>query len=372
MRVWTMSALLGLSLMTVHASWAGPLPELDLQADLESFLTENPTAPGVSVYVRCPPLDLDWSGAAGTVARDDSTPLTPDHVFRIASNTKTYTAAALLRLVERRELRLEDSLSEHLTPARDRLLRSEGYDTDAITVAQVLSHTAGLGDHTEDPRNEESILADPQRVWTADEQIAHLVEWREPVGEPGERYVYSDTGYVLLGTIIEGLTGRSLGPSVRELLDFDGLGLSETWWEYQESPPTPTPPRAHQYFGEIDVTAWNASFDLHGGGGLMSNPEEMATFLRQLLRLRVFEKQATLVDMTSRGTRPYRLGLMVSECDGRLAYGHEGFWNTFAYHVPSLDLTVAGSVLDHEATRGFELLRRIVERIGRHAAEAAP
>jgi hypothetical protein len=82
--------------------------------------------------------------------------------------------------------------------------------------------------------------------------------------------------------------------------------------------------------------------------------------MRELLTGKVYDRPATLEEMTGRGTLPYRLGLMVIECDGRLAVGHQGFWNTFAFHVPSLDLTVGGSILNHDAANGQKLVRRLV------------
>jgi len=71
----------------------------------------------------------------------------------------------------------------------------------------------------------------------------------------------------------------------------------------------------------------------------------------------------TLAAMTTQGTPPYRLGLMVVDLDGHEAFGHQGFWNTFAFHVPDLDLTVAGCILNHDATNGRELARRLVVAI---------
>jgi D-alanyl-D-alanine carboxypeptidase len=139
--------------------------------------------------------------------------------------------------------------------------------------------------------------------------------------------------------------------------------LKTTYWEYMEEAPRAAGPRAHQYFGETDVTSWTASYDLYGGGGMVSDSAELALFMRQLLKGKVFDRPETLDEMTGRGTLPYRLGLMVEECDGRLAIGHQGFWNTFAYHIPSLDLTVGGSILNHDATNGFQLVRRIVAAV---------
>jgi hypothetical protein len=72
--------------------------------------------------------------------------------------------------------------------------------------------------------------------------------------------------------------------------------------------------------------------------------------------------------MTGAGTPDYRLGLMVVELDGWLAWGHQGYWNTFAFHVPGLDATVAGTILSHDATNGRELAQRLVARLARAGA----
>jgi len=362
--LYRITLILCLSCLAAVPVQAGsPALEAELQGVIDEFLAENSIAPGISACVICPGMHLDWSGVAGTAAKDDPAPMTPAHTFRIASNTKTYVAASILRLVEMGRLGLDDGLSGHLMPEVNELLKSDGYDTDVITIAQVLSHTAGIGDHTNDSLFVERIFNDNQHVWTPEEQIQCLVEWREPVGEPGEKYIYSDAGYIILGTIISRMTGKTLGPSVRELLDFKKLGLEVTYWEYMEEPPAQAGPRAHQYFGEVDVTTWNASFDLYGGGGIVTDSRELALFMRRLLKGEVLADESTLAAMTSGGTEPYRLGLIVLDCDGHEAFGHQGFWNTLAYHVPSLDLTVSGCILNHDAANGSELLFRLVSTV---------
>ena len=86
----------------------------DLQGILQRFLDENPEAPGICAHVECPRLNLSWSGAVGVVIHGSTEPLTAAHTFRIASNTKTYTAAALLRLVKMGRLGLDDPLGRHI------------------------------------------------------------------------------------------------------------------------------------------------------------------------------------------------------------------------------------------------------------------
>jgi len=350
---------------------AEPALEADLQSVVDCYLAENPMAPGVSTHVICPGLNLDHSFAAGIDNRGSDVPLTGVHTFRIASNTKTYVAAALLRLVEQDRLKLDDSLGQHLSAERRALLVGDGYDLEAITIAQVLSHTAGLAEHPADPRFAEMIYADPQREWTADEQVRLMVEWLDPVGPPGGRYLYSDTGYVLLGGIIEGLTGHPLGVAVHELLNYERLGLDATWWEYSEQVPVGAGPRAHQYIGEHDILDWNLSLDLFGGGGLVTDAPDLAVFMRLLLQGVVLRDDATLASMIGGGTAPYRLGLMSMELGGYVVFGHQGFWNTFAFHVPALDLTVSGCLLNHDAVNGKELAAALIERVAVEQATVA-
>jgi len=294
-----------------------------LQATVEAFNAENPQAPGVVVHIISPRHGLDFTAVTGRADRpEQATVLTADHTFRIASNTKTYVAAGALRLVEIGKLRLADTLAERLPDHYRELLGQDGYDLQAMTVAQLLSHTSGMFEHPADPRYAEAILADPQHHWTAREQVELCVAWGDPVAQPGEEYVYSDTGYI--------------------------------------TEPGTAGPRAHQYYGPYDTTDWHPSLDLYGGGGLLTSAGDLAWFLRRLLAAEVFEQAETLEQMTGRGKLPYRLGLMREEMAGHLAWGHTGFWNTFAFHLPTLDLTVAGAVLDHHAGRGQELARRLV------------
>jgi D-alanyl-D-alanine carboxypeptidase len=347
---------------------AGSLTD-DLAGIVASYLAANPQAPGVSVWVRCPSLGLDWSHAAGHAARgDDAPPLTAAHVFRIASNTKTYVAATVLRLAEDGRLSPAAPLGAVLPTELATLLRGDGYDLDAITISQVLSHNAGLADHSGDDRYGEAIIADPHHRWTPLEQVRRCVALFDPLGPSPAPYRYSDTGYVLLGAVIETVTGRRLAAAVRAELDFAGLGLRSTWWEQLEPVPAHAGPRAHQHIGDHDVTDWDPSCDLYGGGGLVTDVRELGLFMRHLLEGRVLEREASLAAMTGGGTAPYRLGLMAMDLDGHLAFGHQGFWNTFAFHLPGLDATLSGCILSHDAANGRLLASQLAARLAREPA----
>ena len=333
-----------------------------LQTVLDDFHAANPAAPGVVVYVHSPSRDLDWAAAVGLPIRGSTDPLTVDCTFRIASNTKTYVAAAILRLAEMGELSLDDPLGGYLPADQHKLLADDGYDLDAMTIRQVLAHTSGLFGRPGDPRYEEIILADPHHHWTRIEQITKCVERGDPVGAPGKMFSYSDTGYVILGGIIEKMTGENLGVAVRSLLDFDRLGLSSTWWEIYEETPPGAGPRAHQYYGDLDTFDWDPSLDLYGGGGLICDVKDLALFTLLLLEGRVLE-QASLEEMTSAGTLNYGLGLVNINLGDYLAQGNAGFWNTFVFHVAELDLTVSGCILNHHAEKGRELAWLLVKAV---------
>lgn len=362
--------ILGLCLLTA-CSASNELLLQDLQNIVNDFHAENASAPGVCVHVDCPELDLNWSGCSGTIAKDSQVPLTPSHTFRIASNTKTYVAATILRLVEMGELSLDDTLADLISSEWKALLSSDGYDLEAMTLRHVLSHTSGLNDHSADDRYTEAILANPDHQWTADEQIHLCVEWMDPVGAPGEIYDYTDAGYIILGSIIESKVGKNLGQSVHAILNYESLGLASTWWEYMEETPANTAPRAHQYYDDLDVTEWYASYDLYGGGGMVTDTPDLARFMKLLLTGRILQKPSTLKEMMTAGTNDYRLGLMYMQLGGRQAWGHQGFWNTFAFHLPALDLTLSGTVLNHKSENGKILADRLAARIAKERQEPA-
>lgn len=346
--------------------------ERDLHRVLAVFLAENPSAPGAAAFLDCPALGLAWSDAVGTAARGVDEPMTPRHCFRIASNTKTYTAAAVLRLVEMGRLNLDASLASSLPAADLDLLRQDGYAVEDMTLRQLLRHTSSLAEHPGDQRYADAIMADPRHRWTPKEQLGLCVAWFDPVGRPGARFWYSDTGYVLLGNLIETKTHENLGAAVRELLGFDRLGLTHTWWEVFEEAPKDAGPRAHQYFGDVDTTEFDASFDLYGGGGIVTDTIELGRFMQLLLQGKVLTEPKTLDSMTESGTSSYRLGLMAMDLDGVPALGHQGFWNTFAFYLPSLKVTVSGCILNHHAENGRILADRLVAVVHSRIATKPP
>jgi D-alanyl-D-alanine carboxypeptidase len=328
-----------------HARQGAHLLEL-----LDSLHRAYPSVPGLSLAAIGPGGCLQWAGAVGVADRTSGAPLTPGHTHRIASNTKTYTAAAALRLMEDGRLTLDDPLTRHVAPAHLASLRRDGYAVDAITVRHLLTHTAGIYDYAMDPRYIASVEAQPTHRWTRSSQVDSAVAWGEPYGPPGTTFHYTDTGYILLAEIVEQVSGMPLAQAFRRLLSFERLGLKATWLESLEEQPPTAGPRAHQYMGALDTYAFDPSLDLYGGGGLAATPMDMARFTRALLTDGVFRRSATLqLMLTTTGStapRMYAAGLSGVRIGDVAGWGHTGFWNTFSYHFPSKDVTIAASATE--------------------------
>jgi D-alanyl-D-alanine carboxypeptidase len=340
-----------------------------LQALLDSVVEAGST-PGIMMRLDVPSLDFSWSGVSGVSDIGTGTPLTRANPVRIASNTKTYVAAAILRLWEEGRLGLDDPLSTHLPAEYAEMLAADGYDLEAITIRHLLTHTSGLHDYADRDLFIEAILADPTHRWTPAEQIGLAVEWGDPYGEPGEVYRYSDTGYVVLGLVLESVYGKPLAASLRELLDFEGLGMTSTWMETLEDPPAGAADRAHQYLGELDTYDFDPSLDLYGGGGLVSTADDMAVFMRALFIGGVYQRASTadtmLTTVTGAKAGPdlsgspmvpgrYRMGVEVRDLGGLEVYMHTGFWGTIAAYFPGQDIALSIAVTQQQSSALFRV-----------------
>lgn len=326
----------------------------EVQAQIDEEVTANPTISGQLLTVIAPTAGLDFDLAAGVVDVESGSALEPGASFRIASVAKTFTAAAVLRLFEMGQVDLDASIEKYLSAESIALLQSDGYATDAITVRQLLLHTSGITDFsTYNPAYFTAVLNDPMHVWTQAEQLQFTVDTTDPIGEPGAQYSYSDTGYILLGELIERQTGENLGAAVRALLAYDRLGLTSTYWEMLETAPGRNAPMAHQYFGDVDITtSLSPSIDLYGGGGLVSTTRDLALFYRALLRGEVFEQPATLNTMLTIPETNIRIeagmdagmGIFRLSGGGITCWTHAGFWGVFAMVCPDLDVAIGRSI----------------------------
>ena len=364
-------------------------PDFDpaLQVLVDSTVLDNDGIRSAALHVDSPSLGIVWEGAAGLADPDAGTPMTPGTPFRIASNTKTFIAASALRLWEAGRLGLDDPIAGHLREKSVEILRGDGYDLEAMTIRHLLTHTGGLYDYAGSERYAERITADPTHRWTRIEQLESAAEWGDPLAPPGLVYSYCDTGYILLGEILEQTTARSMPDAVRELVGYERLGLGSTWFETLEPQPSGVLDPAHLFWGEVDVAGFDPSVDLYGGGGLVSTVGDLARFFRALFNDGIYDNPETAGTMlTTVQVAPpekgkdkaklphgaYRMGVWVVEVEGYTTYRHTGFWGTVATYVPVLDLTITTTINQNKGKPVNEDLVRQALVIVSDAMEAEP
>jgi D-alanyl-D-alanine carboxypeptidase len=335
------------------------VPQAFGQAQLDELLAQlaanSSDSGGQSVTVLSPQRGIDASSAVGVADEAGSVPMTSDATFRIASVTKTFTAATVLRLMEEGSLDIEAPIATSgLSPQLLSLLTDDGYDVNAITIRHLLNHTSGIADYAGSEEGSATapysvaVQSDPTKEWTPLEQVTFAMETYSPRSRPGVEFHYSDTGYVLLGQIIEATTNKTLAASMRELLAFEKLGLSSTWFETIEAPGPSAGPQAKQYLGDVTVNDISPTSDLFGGGGLVSNTHDLALFFDALANGKVFVQPDTFRQMTTTaapGTKNAEaLGIMRFDLAGQACWGHSGFWGTAVFTCPSAGITVAYNV----------------------------
>ena len=311
-----------------------------LQSELSS------SNPGVLFTIESGDGKFSWSGATGINDLSLGDSLQVRQTFRIASVTKTYVAAAILRLMEKKVLRLEDPISKHLSPTHAAIL-AQDYDLEQITIQQILRHSAGFFDHTNAPEFFAKVFATPAYEWTRTAQLQLGVEKGEPIGPPGDQFSYSDMGYVILGELIETYTGKSLDGGIKELLGLEKLDLDRT--DFERMDPQTDQLRIHQYYQGTDTYHFSPTIDYYGGGGILSSTAGLVDFFQALFQGKIFENPATLTLMLESVTYPskakmdYQMGMYRVQVKGMEAYCHSGFWGTQVLYIPKLDLYLAAN-----------------------------
>jgi len=190
------------------------------------------------------------------------------------------------------------------------------------------------------------------------------MQWGDKLGEPGKQTQYSDTGYIILGAIIEKFYAGNLAQGLRKLLKFDTLGLLSTWLETLEDHPFDDQVMVRRYYGRYETTDWDASIDLYGGGGLVSTTDDLAKFFHALFNNKIYAQEKTLILMLSfpeflaenvhndnREIEQYNYGMWTVKAFGENVHIHTGFWGTSMLYIPAYDASIAINTTRGKADR---------------------
>jgi D-alanyl-D-alanine carboxypeptidase len=290
-----------------------------LQKALDAARKRIPT-PGISVAIRTADGRV-WLGTSGARQLSPRKPVTANTVFSIASITKTFVTAVVLQLVDEGKLSLGDRLSEFV-PDFPRAKR--------ITIRMLLQHRSGIFNYFESARYGRAAFRDPNRQWTT-EEILGFVE--APYCDPGACFHYSNTNFVLLGDVVEQVTGQPVSALVRKRL-LDPLGLGRTSWQPDE-PTSSNGAHGHlwgggsTFYDQAGSGRWlpnlSAASIAGSAGAMVSNASDLARWAMAL-----YGSDAVLPEslrdamMDFRPKDRYGLGTRMRIFSGRRAFGHGG------------------------------------------------
>jgi D-alanyl-D-alanine carboxypeptidase len=272
----------------------------------------------------------DWRGSSGVADLESRREVDPDGWFRIGSVTKTFTAAVVLSLVADGLVDL-DHTCEHWLPG----LVPSG---DGITVRQLLNHTSGLYNYTDDLPDPAGILRDRFEHWEPQRALV-LAFAHEPLFAPGVDWSYSNTNYTLLGLVIEAATGSSYAEGLRARV-LEPLDLRQTIIPGDDA--QLPEPHAHGYLVVddrlVDLAELNAS-QAWAAGELVSTAADLNKFFAALLTGKLLAPIHLEAMLTTVGD--YGLGIARRELiDGTVVWGHNG--GIFGYLTSSFHTRDAG------------------------------
>jgi D-alanyl-D-alanine carboxypeptidase len=312
--------------------------------------------------------------------------------YRIASVSKTFTAASIMLLDQQGKLRIDDRLTDDIPGTQvPYLADSPTYaipNKDSITIRQILSHRAGIFDVFNNPVPEDcdapyagdyynnyvySVLNEPDHQFTADELIGVVASNGLSTGLPGEVYHYSDTGYTILAKIVERVSGRSYDRFLQDNF-WKPLGLDQTSAPWNGDDVTLPEPFLTGWVSDgSGFTAFaedNMSSQV-GPGNVISTAADLARWVRALLSGRgpLTAAQVARMTLVPAGNATYALGIGNTPIGMGHSGAHPGYVNLAVYN-PDDDVSVVVATPFIDYSRLNEHLAFMVE-VGREARRLA-
>jgi len=310
-----------------------------------------------------------WTGGSGLAQLEERQAADGDTPFVVGSISKTFVAATIMQLAEEGTLSLDDRLARWL-PDHPRAAQ--------VTLRQLLDHTSGEFNYFEHPAYNRRVFGEPAKEWTPSEILTTFRS--SPYFAPGTGYHYSNTGYVILGMVIEAATGRPLGEEYRNRF-LEPLGMADTFFQGDGPPP---PRSAHGYLvgqrGPRHITdgsdyrpTTSAATVAWAAGSVVASAHDLATWADALYGGELLEPAslAQMIDFNANlySGRAYGLGTRTRLILGRRVVGHTGSLRGFAaamWHFPAEGISVV--VLSN---RGRVDVNPIADRLAAAALSAA-
>ncbi|MDZ4727090.1 MAG: serine hydrolase domain-containing protein [Leptospira sp.] len=334
-----------------------------------------------SLLVHSDVMKLHWKESYGHVLEEGKEiPTSPDQPFHIASIGKIIVSVLVFQEIEKGKLTLETPISKVLGyEILDGLFVFEGIDyKDKVTIGQLLSHTSGIADYFESTEGETNtsviheITKNPDHFWTPLELIEFTRKNQKALSKPGDAFHYSDTGYVLLGILLEKHFGKNLEALFSDKI-FNPLGMDDTYMYLRSEPKNPKKlPLSQMFLENTNVTEFKSVSADWAGGGLISTTEDLLKFHKalvsgKLVRPEIYQKMKGKNEFHD-GIY-YGYGLMTVKYGDMLflmagtpeLYGHSGLLSTLMFYSPEYDAHIIanfGSTTDID--KSFEMMFRLM------------
>lgn len=269
-----------------------------------------------------------WAYATGLAKIEDRSAMQTCHLQYLQSISKTYLAAAVLKLYETGKIHLDSSIINYLPETYHKYVT----DADKVTVRMLLNHTSGIPEYNFAPAYVTTLLQHPDYPFTPEEYLTYI-EGKGLSFSPGERYSYRNTNYVLLALMVHAITGDH-AKYISETI-FQPMQLEHTHYRHEVgylSYPTLVNSYWDRYGNGIVENASqlqrNNVAALIGDDGIVATPIDAVRFLRGLLD-GGFLSDAALDEMQTwskdaKGNPRYGLGLAYNTIAGHVAIGHSG------------------------------------------------
>ncbi|MEI7830972.1 MAG: serine hydrolase domain-containing protein, partial [Prolixibacteraceae bacterium] len=249
-------------------------PLIDQLKAVTDSLIKNTDIPGIVALVSDKKRGIDWLYAAGVSNKETKAAMNVNHTFRIASNTKTFTGTVLLQLVGEGKISLSDKVTKYFP---------QYTATNAITLTMLANMTSGIFDFSDDDRWVSAFKTTPLRIWTPAE-LVDLSLSHPLLYTPGTQLKYTNTNTILLGMIIEKVTGNKLETEINNRIVVP-LQLKSTGYISSGTALPGNHGRGYD-FGEMGITgdvteSYDAS-NLGAAGAVYSTPRELQKFIESL------------------------------------------------------------------------------------------
>jgi len=322
---------------------------------LSELAKENIHHAFLSVY--SPSQSINFDFANGRLNNGEK--VTAENTFYCASIGKTVTATAVAVLKEQGKLEFNDKASEYLSDEiMENLHVMDGQDhSGEITIAHLLQHTSGLPDYFEgktidgSPNGMQLIFQDSAKFWEPVDMV-NLAKKMKPLFTPGNGYNYTDTEYVLLGLIIEKISGIPLHDFFRKEI-FEPLQMNHTSMYLRSEPLKNTAGMAEIWLGSHRIGKMTSLSADWAGGGLVSTGADLNRFLSALNSGKIIS-ESTLSEMKNwvAETHGMYYGFGIRKIDFRELFhilpgihieGHSGTTSSFMFYCPQLDVYISGT-----------------------------